>query len=433
MDQNSNGFFVRLCLVTGAGFLTAAYDLFAINLVSLMLGYVYYKEQKELPVNTDLCLKISGQVGAIVGQILFGYLADHYGRRKMYGVELMLTIGATISSTLVGNSPKVSIIGSLIFYRLILGIGAGGNYPLSAVITAEFLPARKRGRWMAGVFAQQGLGILLAAVVSIVMLGAYRSSIEANEDNLDSVWRLVLGFGAIPALFALFFRLTIPETPVYEIDVSGNSGQAALDIDQIEDTNTRETVLTEFRSFFSQNREYLKYLIGTCVTWFCIDISFYGIGLNNAAIFNEIGFDVSKTNDSAYTRLLNASIGNVIITLMGTIPGYLMTIALIDYRRVGRIRIMYIGFAASTILLLTFGLTYKNIVNNRAAFIVMFILIQDPNNANEFLGPLITTSAIFMVIGLTVTYFCFSNKDAQRKLSGPLTDENDGSEQTDSE
>ena len=50
----------------------------------------------------------------------------------MYGVELMLSVGATISSTLAGNSPKVSIISSLIVYRFILGIGAGGNYPLSA-------------------------------------------------------------------------------------------------------------------------------------------------------------------------------------------------------------------------------------------------------------------------------------------------------------
>jgi len=50
----------------------------------------------------------------------------------MYGLELMLSIGATISSILVGDSPTVTIFGSLIFYRFILGIGVGGDYPLSA-------------------------------------------------------------------------------------------------------------------------------------------------------------------------------------------------------------------------------------------------------------------------------------------------------------
>ena len=49
----------------------------------------------------------------------------------MYDVELMISIGAMISSTLAGNGPKVSIISSLIIYRLILGIGAGVNNPLS--------------------------------------------------------------------------------------------------------------------------------------------------------------------------------------------------------------------------------------------------------------------------------------------------------------
>jgi len=255
------------------------------------------------------------------------------------------------------------------------------------VIMAEFLPQSNRGRWMAGVFAHQVLGILFACLVSVAMLAAFRSSINENEDNLDSVWRLILGFGAVPGLAALFFRLTIPETPVYKIEVWQNTEQDNHDMNQIvneqgiwrrqtEEENVRGTNLTDFYTFFRGNPGYLKYLIGTCITWFCIDISFYGIGLNNATIFKEIGFDVSKTSEGAYTQLLNASTGNIIITLLGTIPGYLMTMALIDNRRVGRIKIMYIGFTASAVLLLIFGVTYNNTVNNRAAFLVMFILIQ---------------------------------------------------------
>ncbi|CAG8523973.1 5600_t:CDS:2 [Paraglomus occultum] len=317
------------------------------------------------------------------------------------------------------------------------------------VVTAEyFSDSGHRGKLMAVVFAQQGFGILCAALVSTSMLAAFRSSIDKNPNSLDYVWRLVLGFGAIPGLVALFFRLTISETPLYQLYIHNKRKQARenrqgtqnnqqeIDPDQ---ENIHGISLTEFYRFFSKrgNRKYLKYLIGTAIAWFCVDISFYGIGLNNATILKEIGFDVSKTSAGAYTQLLNASIGNVFITMMGTIPGYLMTIALIDNKNVGRIRIMYIGFAMSAVLLLIFGCAYKEIVNNRAGFIAMFVLIQigfsklrdvggkDPNNANEFLGPLIAITTIFMVIGLVVTYFCFDyNEDVREKLSKPLTDGN---------
>ena len=75
---------VRACLVTGAGFFMAAYDLFAMNLVSLMLAYVYRSKQKELTENEELGLKVSAQIGAIIGQVLFGYLADRYGRKRVH-------------------------------------------------------------------------------------------------------------------------------------------------------------------------------------------------------------------------------------------------------------------------------------------------------------------------------------------------------------
>ncbi|CAG8523953.1 5599_t:CDS:2 [Paraglomus occultum] len=72
----------RACLVTGAGFFMTAYDLFAMNLVSLMLAYVYRSKQNELTENEELGLKVSAQIGAIFGQLLFGSLADRYGRKR---------------------------------------------------------------------------------------------------------------------------------------------------------------------------------------------------------------------------------------------------------------------------------------------------------------------------------------------------------------
>lgn len=85
MDNAEFGWFhVRACMVAGVGFFTDAYDLFAISLVSPMLGYVYFKNNDNtVPFNIDLGIKISASLGTFFGQIGFGYLADKLGRKRV--------------------------------------------------------------------------------------------------------------------------------------------------------------------------------------------------------------------------------------------------------------------------------------------------------------------------------------------------------------
>lgn len=71
-------------MVAGVGFFTDAYDLFAINLVSPMLGFVYFSDRNNaVPPDIDLGLKISASIGTFIGQIGFGYLADKLGRKRV--------------------------------------------------------------------------------------------------------------------------------------------------------------------------------------------------------------------------------------------------------------------------------------------------------------------------------------------------------------
>jgi PHS family inorganic phosphate transporter-like MFS transporter len=69
----------------------------------------------------------------------FGWLADVVGRRKMYGVELAIIVLATLVQSLTAPSEAITLTGLLIFWRVIMGIGIGGDYPLSAVITSEYV------------------------------------------------------------------------------------------------------------------------------------------------------------------------------------------------------------------------------------------------------------------------------------------------------
>jgi len=404
IDNAKFGWFhIRACLVAGVGFFTDSYDLFAINIVSAMFGWVYYrgtgpiKSPPSVPSDIDLALKAAAPAGSFIGQLLFGWLADRLGRKKMYGIELMIIIVATVGSALSANAFAVTVSGTLIFWRVIMGVGIGGDYPLSAIITSEFATTKRRGAMMAAVFAMQGFGILAAAIVSSIVLACYQSAIDGDVNNVDYCWRLVLGFGAVPGVIALYFRLTIPETPRYTMDIERNVEQAAMDISNILQTGKyserdpdapvyrveapRHT-WSDFIAYFGQWKNG-KVLLGTSLSWFLLDIAYYGISLNNAIILTAIGFS-GGTN--AYQALQKVAVGNVLIAIMGTVPGYWFTVFLVDSW--GRKTIQLMGFGALTIIFIVLGFAYNQILHySNALFVAIFTLSQFFQN----FGPNTTT------------------------------------------
>src|ERR1700761_51699 len=110
---------IRAIVVAGIGFFTDAYDLFAVGLVTNMLGIVYWHDAKTkpgtIPSTADTAIKISTSAGTVVGQVGFGILADIVGRKKMYGLELMVIIFATLAQALSSDSRAISIVGIIIF------------------------------------------------------------------------------------------------------------------------------------------------------------------------------------------------------------------------------------------------------------------------------------------------------------------------------
>lgn len=130
---------VRAMAVAGVGFFTDAYDIFAINLVSSMLGVVFWQTSNggKIPPHADTAIKVATAVGTMIGQLGFGALADVVGRKRMYGLELIIIIVATLAQALSSASSAISITGILIFWRVLLGLGVGGDYPLSSIITSE--------------------------------------------------------------------------------------------------------------------------------------------------------------------------------------------------------------------------------------------------------------------------------------------------------
>lgn len=98
-------------VVAGVGFFTDAYSIFAINMVIPMLGIIYYGG--EMPRKCETALSVVTLGGSIIGQVAFGFAADIWGRRKMYGLELIITIAATLVSDFACFSDNQSSIVTL--------------------------------------------------------------------------------------------------------------------------------------------------------------------------------------------------------------------------------------------------------------------------------------------------------------------------------
>lgn len=215
----------------------------------------------------------------------------------MYGVELVIMIAATFSLSIAGAGPAVSIIGVTIFWRITLGIGVGGDYPTSSIITSEFATVKWRGAMMAAVFSNQGLGQFVAALVSFICTARYKdflmsATCDTNcQHALDQSWRILYGLGIVPACIALYFRLTIPETIRYTLDIGGDEAAAAADAErwikgehgsaprtklppnQREGQKLPRANVRDFLKHFG-TWETGKVLLGTAGSWTLLDVAF---------------------------------------------------------------------------------------------------------------------------------------------------------------
>ncbi|KAJ3368628.1 phosphate transporter, partial [Kappamyces sp. JEL0680] len=184
----------RAVAVAGSGFLTDSYDNFIIGLMVPMIGFVYFDQsyaakKYSVPNVESGWLKAASSWGNFTGQLFFGVVGDLIGRKSIYGIALVILIAGALGTALAAQPARgLSIVSMVAFWRFILGVGVGGDYPVSSVITAEFSTTRNRGTLMALVFSMQGIGILLGAAMSCISLLVMKNAINSDYHNLDYVW-----------------------------------------------------------------------------------------------------------------------------------------------------------------------------------------------------------------------------------------------------
>ncbi|GLJ22769.1 hypothetical protein SUGI_0428870 [Cryptomeria japonica] len=355
--------------ISGMGFFTDAYDLFCIPPVCNLLGSIYY--ENKMPIHVKALVNGIALCGAFAGQLFFGWLGDRMGRKRAYGFTLTLMVSSSIASGFsIGRSPGC-VIGSLCFFRFWLGFGIGGDYPLSATIMAEYANTKTRGAFIAAVFGMQGLGILAASTVALIVSAIMKSAggDKPSFEQKDAVWRIILILGAVPAGFTFYWRMRMPETARYTALVARDARQAEqdmsrvlhLDIYEIDSyilsTQTRQPQFGLFSMAFVK-RHGLE-LLGTSSTWFFVDMAFYSGNLFQNDIYHEV---VGLKKQCQYTHPLDevfrTAKGQAVIALCGALPGYIFSILLID--RIGRFKIQAIGFFFMSVFLFALAIPYKS-------------------------------------------------------------------------
>jgi MFS family permease len=383
LDESAlSGFHFKALLTSGMGFFTDAYDLFITGVVLTILIPLWNLTQLETSLLASTSL-----IAAALGSILFGRLADRLGRKFIYGYELIvLALGALLSAL----SPNVIF---LLLFRFLLGLGIGGDYPVSATLMSEYANRRDRGKLITLVFSMQGLGLILGPLVAVLLLLAGL--------NQDLTWRIMLALGAIPALATFYLRRNIAETPRFALMMQGDVASASHTIDMVTrkqnaDANAsltstmaphkRATALPltqgstasgpsgNWLSLLLRPR-YRRWLLGTAGAWFLLDIAYYGTTISSPFVLKSL---------NPHADLITNLFSTLAIFVVAALPGFLVAVLTID--RLGRKWIQCLGFGMMT-------LAYGSLVVAPAltALTLPFLLIYGVSYFFTEFGPNVTT------------------------------------------
>eukprot|EP00392_Amoebophrya_sp_AT5.2_P004212 g4220.t1 len=348
-----------LVFLAGAGFLADAYDLFVIDLVLAVLDHSAPSAVGETGAGASSAPASANAKGppisarekgliasasifsAIFGQLAFGFLADWFGRKILFVTTCVLIVIGCAGQAVAPSAAAGGVFLQLLLFRIVLGVGIGGEYPLAAAVTCEKAPVAERKTTLATVFSMQGWGQLLSVVVVFLLLKVPAEG--GNYLSLDLCWRLAILAGGVPTAVVCYFRMRMAETEAFQksrgvqleddeqrslVEKSPKSPRASavLELAVVRDSGLGAT------------------LVGTAFSWFLLDVTFYGMALYKAEIGKQV-FPDTETTARAELHTLTLQAG--LIVLIG-LPGYLLSIAVVD--RVGLRKLQILGFVAIGLL-----------------------------------------------------------------------------------
>lgn len=301
-------FHYKLLIVTGLGWL---FDSMDTGLISFVLP-VLAKEWGLTPEQVGWIGSI-GLIGMALGAVLAGTIADRLGRKKVFAATVILY---SVSTGLCAVAWSYE---SLLFFRFLVGFGLGGELPVAATLMSEYAPAHLRGRFIVLLESFWGLGWLVAACISYLLIPTFG-------------WKIAFWIGAIPAVYVFLIRLHMPESIRYLISKNkiDEAKEIILTLEKKLDVvsepfaeklsaaelGTENTAQPKFSTLWSP--QFRTRTIMLWLAWFGIVYSYYGIFMWLPSIVFAQGFAVVK------------SFEYVLVMTLAQLPGYYAAAWLVD-------------------------------------------------------------------------------------------------------
>ena len=301
-------FHYKLLLVTGLGWL---FDSMDTGLIAFVLP-VLAKEWGLSPEQMGWIGSI-GLIGMALGAVISGTLADRIGRKKVFTITVLMYALATGMCALAWSYE------SLLFFRFLVGFGLGGELPVAATLMSEYAPTKLRGRFIVLLESFWGIGWLVAACISYLIIPQFG-------------WKIAFVIGTLPALYVFLIRLHMPESVRYLISKNKieEAKEIILDLEKklhvISKPFEKSLTAAEMGSTNEKtpgplslfNSSYMKRTIMLWLAWFGIVYSYYGIFMWLPSIVFQQGFAVVKTFEY------------VLIMTIAQLPGYYCAAWLVD-------------------------------------------------------------------------------------------------------
>ncbi|MDR5744756.1 MFS transporter [Caballeronia sp. LZ029] len=282
-------------------------------------------------------------IGLFLGSLIAGPLADRFGRRWIFGYDMVLF--ALVS----GAQYFVTSPTELFIFRILLGVILGADYVVGKALIVEYVPRRYRGRLLSMLSIAWASGYVSAYIVGLLL-----------KDVAPDSWRLMLALSGVPALLIFPFRLGIPESPLWLIKKSRAAEAAAIILKKF-GANVTATVApvsnaidkrASFSTLFSA-RLRRNTFVG-CVFFTCQVIPYFALGTFTPKVLESLNVHDNYLGAVVYNILL--IVGSMIgLTIIDRIPRRVFLTG--SFYLCGAILFALASFSQSTILtILLFGL-----------------------------------------------------------------------------
>lgn len=204
-----------LAMVVGLlflGWLVESYDIGLIGNVLPSLTSIYH-----LTPGDKSLIATASTIGIVVGIFPAGYLADRFGRKRVFVAGIIIYSLVTFVTGLTSGLAEIFTL------RLLAGIGMGAVFPIPYTLGCEFVPARMRGRFTGIADSFLSLGYFLAPLLAIWIIPTPTSG----------SWRIMFFLGGIPIIYAVLVWVWVPESPRW-LEIKGHAEKAEAIVAAIE-------------------------------------------------------------------------------------------------------------------------------------------------------------------------------------------------------